>query len=169
MPSQNPDKDDGLVDLVSMGLSQAAVSSVEIQKNAAARLSHKTRFGAVRLRRNKMDSISSSDDGAVGKSLAFMAHRKPPSHVSTNEVLVQIVTVGLDGLDALIVKEKSSDMNGVGFIPGRSFFGKAIEVGFGVQGLARGDWVYGLLDARKVRISYVTDQINLLLRIRAAH
>jgi hypothetical protein len=41
----------------------------------------------------------------------------------------------------------------VGYIPGRSFVGRVVEVGFelGDEVLRRGEWVVGLLDVRKVR------------------
>lgn len=58
--------------------------------------------------------------------------------------------VALDGLDALLVKEKAAKSSGYGFVPGRSFVGRAIECGFEVRNVCKGDWVYGLLDLSKV-------------------
>ena len=44
----------------------------------------------------------------------------------------------------------------VGYIPGRSFVGRVLEVGFelGDEVLRRGEWVVGLLDVRKVRFLF---------------
>lgn len=58
--------------------------------------------------------------------------------------------VALDGLDALLVKEKANKSGGFGFVPGRSFAGRAIECGFEVRNVHKGDWVFGLLDLTKV-------------------
>ena len=43
----------------------------------------------------------------------------------------------------------------VGFIPGRSFVGRVVEVGWelGDEGVRRGEWVVGLVDVRKVSCS----------------
>jgi NADPH:quinone reductase-like Zn-dependent oxidoreductase len=49
-------------------------------------------------------------------------------------------------LDSLLVNTKSGQPDGgYGFIPGRSFVGRAIECGFDIRGIAKGDWVFGLL------------------------
>ncbi len=47
-------------------------------------------------------------------------------------------------------QEKAMKTDGFGFIPGRSFVGRAIAVGYEVNGIEKRDWVMGLLDVRKV-------------------
>ena len=62
--------------------------------------------------------------------------------------------MGVDGLDDLIVSEKVSRTDCYGFVPGRSFVGRAVECGYEVSSISKSDWVMGLLDVRKVcRIS----------------
>jgi NADPH:quinone reductase-like Zn-dependent oxidoreductase len=97
--------------------------------------------------------------------LAFASCVSPPNRLAPNQVLVQVFMVGLDGLDALVVRDKagflsngsSSGRGGegeYGFVPGRSFVGRAVECGFEVRNCFKGDWVYGLLDLTKVRDFY---------------
>ncbi|KAF8339100.1 uncharacterized protein EI90DRAFT_2457861 [Cantharellus anzutake] len=98
----------------------------------------------------KMDSPS---------PLAFSVHTPPPNKLTSGQVLVQVFMVGLDWLDALVVKEKvegsgGGDVGGgrgegCGFVPGRSFVGRTVEVGFEVRNVCKGDWVFGLLDLGK--------------------
>ena len=104
--------------------------------------------------------------GTLPVPVAFTAHLAPPKYVPSSYVLVQVWAVGLDGLDSLLVHEKvgsPATLGGAsmkargkaaGFVPGRSFVGKAIECGWEVnqEVCKRGDWVIGLLDLRKVRI-----------------
>ncbi|KAH9950049.1 hypothetical protein B0H21DRAFT_687479 [Amylocystis lapponica] len=100
--------------------------------------------------------------GALPLPVAFTAHISPPSFVPPSHVLVQVFAVALDGLDSLIVQEKVDAGAGAaaggslrkrraGFIPGRSFVGRAIECGFEVKDevCKRGEWVIGLTDVRK--------------------
>lgn len=109
--------------------------------------------------------------------LAFTAYRSPPVYVGGNEVLVQVWAVGLDGTDARLLGVplpcrmdstpsgygmKGSENNEghkvrsppVGYIPGRSFLGRVLEVGWEVRDevAKRGDWVMGLTSVQKVRL-----------------
>jgi hypothetical protein len=45
----------------------------------------------------------------------------------------------------------------VGFIPGRSFVGRVLEVGWelGDEVIRKGEWVIGLVDVRKVGLSFI--------------
>lgn len=61
--------------------------------------------------------------------------------------------MGLDGLDDAIVGEKASRRDCYGFVPGRSFVGRVVEVGFEVTDVVKSDWVMGLLNVRKVSAS----------------
>lgn len=63
--------------------------------------------------------------------------------------------VGIDGLDSLVVKSKVQGGGGYGWVPGRSFVGRAVEVGFEVRNCCKGDWVFGLLDLNKVRFPLI--------------
>ncbi|KAH7916102.1 hypothetical protein BJ138DRAFT_996394 [Hygrophoropsis aurantiaca] len=107
--------------------------------------------------------------------LGFTAYRTPPVYVGGGSILVQVWAVGLDGVDARLVgvqapstsaplatpyftnqtsgredKEKRKTAP-VGYIPGRSFVGRALEVGWDVPEniVKRGEWVVGLLNVSK--------------------
>jgi NADPH:quinone reductase-like Zn-dependent oxidoreductase len=88
----------------------------------------------------------SSDGVSQTDILGFTSYRKPPSYVPSASVLVQVWCVGLDSVDTLLLRTAS-----VGFVPGRSFVGRALEVGWDVREdvCRRGEWVIGLLDTRK--------------------
>ncbi|KIJ19829.1 hypothetical protein PAXINDRAFT_96152 [Paxillus involutus ATCC 200175] len=108
--------------------------------------------------------------------LGFTAYRAPPVYVGGGSVLVQVWGVGLEGTDARLVgihparpegpslpdapygtkasrnseKEKGRHPP-VGYIPGRSFVGRVLEVGYevGEEVAKRGDWVVGLMNVHK--------------------
>jgi NADPH:quinone reductase-like Zn-dependent oxidoreductase len=91
-------------------------------------------------------------------AIALSSHRPPPSFVPNSAVLVQVHAVGLEGLDKQILMDKLavSDAGGKGattFVPGRGILGRAVECGLEVSSetLRKGEWVIGLLDAKKVR------------------
>jgi hypothetical protein len=111
--------------------------------------------------------------------LGFTAYRAPPVYVGGGSVLVQVWGVGLEGTDARLVgihparpegpslpdapygtkasrnseKEKGRHPP-VGYIPGRSFVGRVLEVGceVGEEVAKRGDWVVGLMNVHKVSL-----------------
>ncbi|KIL00478.1 hypothetical protein PAXRUDRAFT_129831 [Paxillus rubicundulus Ve08.2h10] len=108
--------------------------------------------------------------------LGFTAYRAPPVYVGGGSILVQVWGVGLEGTDARLVgihptrpegpslpdapygtkalrpseKEKVRHAP-VGYIPGRSFVGRVLEVGWevGEEVAKRGDWVVGLMNVHK--------------------
>ncbi|KAG1863760.1 hypothetical protein F4604DRAFT_1586872 [Suillus subluteus] len=103
--------------------------------------------------------------------LGFTAYRKPPVYVGGSSVLVQVWAVGLDDVDARLVgvhppsskqlstgtpqraEEKSGGKRPVplGYIPGRSFVGRVLEVGWDVDEhtIKKGEWVIGLNSVQK--------------------
>ncbi|EED84416.1 predicted protein [Postia placenta Mad-698-R] len=95
--------------------------------------------------------------GALPLPVVFTAHVPPPAFVPGSHVLVQVFAVGVDALDSLVVQEQAERRGGAGagkrrgFVPGRSFVGRAVECGFEVSRdvCRKGDWVLGLLDVRK--------------------
>ena len=82
--------------------------------------------------------------------VSLTSHTPPPSKVNSHQVLVQVYAVGIDNLDDLIVSEKAARSDSYGFVPGRSFVGRAVECGFEVNKISKSDWVMGILDVRKV-------------------
>ncbi|CAE7144525.1 unnamed protein product [Rhizoctonia solani] len=83
-------------------------------------------------------------DGALG----LTAQMSPPRKVGSSQILVQVHAVALDALDAIILSKRLAK-GGYGFVPGRSFVGRAVECGFEVANVSRGDWVIGLTEIRK--------------------
>lgn len=90
--------------------------------------------------------------GDLPAPVSFSSHQAPPSKISASQVLVQVHAVSLDKFDSDMVREKASSGSGSGkWIPGRSFVGRALDVGADVRVIMKGDMVMGLVDIRKVR------------------
>ncbi|TFK56256.1 hypothetical protein OE88DRAFT_1652920 [Heliocybe sulcata] len=145
----------GKVDLTQSGMATTTMATVEVVKGVAGALSKK---------RNIFKRGNSKDEGSfrahVPESetpLALTSHLPPPSYVPSNCVLVQVWAAGLDSVDDRLVREVVSDVGGgkggkaVGYVPGRSLVGRAVEVGSSVREdtCRRSDWVVGMLDVRK--------------------
>lgn len=159
---------EGRVDLVRAGLAQSSMATVEIVRGAAS----KGRFSLPLFSKSKSNRRESATpvhlQGTLPVPVSFTAHLAPPKYVPGGYVLVQVWAVGLDGLDSLLVHEKvgspttlsdasiKARSKAAGFVPGRSFVGKAIECGWEVKEevCKRGDWVIGMLDLRKVSRIY---------------
>ena len=76
---------------------------------------------------------------------------KPPQKLRSDEILVQVFACAIDVWDRARVRTLVERGDGFGYIPGRSFCGKALECGIDVSRIRRGDFVYGLQDLRLVR------------------
>ncbi|KZS97912.1 hypothetical protein SISNIDRAFT_481789 [Sistotremastrum niveocremeum HHB9708] len=139
-PNKHPERVSSSVDLSRSGLAQTTMSTISITKNAAAGLASRFSFSRTSLTPAHLDTHSSP--------LSFASHTPPPTRVHGNQVLVQVWAVGLDRRDSLMLRERASKEH-VGYIPGRSFVGRVVEFGFDVNNTSKGEWVYGLLDARK--------------------
>lgn len=149
------------VDITRSGLGQTTMSTISITKNAAS-----SALGGPRPRFLSLSSLSLLSPGSGSKSdlpktpshllgtlprpLSITSHTRPPSKVNSHQILCQVYAVAVDGLDDRIVSEKSARKDCYGFVPGRAFVGRAVEVGFEVNNVAKSDWVVGLLDVRKV-------------------
>ena len=146
------------VDLSRSGLASTTMATVEIVKGSAetgGRSGGLTRSLSQRLStrfksRGKSGRAPSHLAREMPTPLGFCSRISPPTHVPPHHVLVQVWAVGLDSRDAAIVlKDKQSIP---GFIPGRSFVGRAIEIGWEVRGdvVRKGEWVIGLTEVKKV-------------------
>jgi NADPH:quinone reductase-like Zn-dependent oxidoreductase len=62
---------------------------------------------------------------------------------------VQIITVALDEMDRMLLRDKVRSDSAYGWVPGRSFCGRVMEVGWEVKRLRKGDMVFGLQSNRK--------------------
>lgn len=145
------------VDLSRSGLAGTTMATIEIVKGTAEagnRPGGLTRSFSQRLSlrlksRSKSARTPSHLTREMPTPLGFCSHLPPPTHLPPHHVMVQIWAVGLDGRDAAIVlKDKQ---NVPGFIPGRSFVGRAVEVGWEVKKdiVKKGEWVVGLMEVKK--------------------
>lgn len=146
------------VDLSRGGLAGTTMATIEIVRGTAEagnRPGGLTRSFSQRLStrlkpREKSGQPPRHLAGEMPTPLAFCSHVSPPTNVPPHHVLVQVWAVGLDGRDAAIVlKDKQNTPR---FVPGRSFVGRAIEVGWEVRAdiVKKGEWVVGLMDVKKV-------------------
>ena len=146
------------IDLTLGGLAQTTMSTISITKHAAQTLTR------TRSRRLSIPSVFFSGGKSKSEaptpsrllesgpsSLSFASNTPPPTKLQSGQVMVQVWAVAVDGLDRLIVHDKCQKPDGFGFVPGRSFVGRAIECGWDVTHVSKGDWVFGLLDVTKVR------------------
>jgi NADPH:quinone reductase-like Zn-dependent oxidoreductase len=126
--------------------------SIEVVRGAASISLLSSNFR----KRNSAPRLKNKQD--LTGTIALASRRPPPSFVPNSDVLVQVYAVGLEGLDRQIVRDKIawSDAGGkgaTGFVPGRGVLGRVVECGLEVstETLKKGEWVVGLLDAKKVR------------------
>jgi len=146
------------VDLSRRGLATTTMATVEVVKGTAEagnRSRGLTRSLSLRLSaRSKSRGKSSRAPGRLAREmpspLGFCSHVPPPTCVPSHHILVQVWAVGLDSRDAAIVLRDKQ--NTPGFVPGRSFVGRAVEVGWEVRGelVKKGEWVVGLMEVKKV-------------------
>ncbi|KAG8819851.1 hypothetical protein FRC17_010320, partial [Serendipita sp. 399] len=149
-PSKHPDRITNSVDIVHSGVGSTTMSTISITKHGAEILNRNRKFYLPGLMspRNSTDTPSHLlEDGSPIVSLS--SHTPTPSKIQSNQVLVHVCCVALDGIDVLITREKSKSADGYGFVPGRGFCGRIIEAGLGVSNVRKGDWVVGLLDLTK--------------------
>lgn len=167
------------IDLTRAGLAQTTMASVEIVRGIASgdveRQESKSRgplFGLGWLSKgNSKQGKGKSRQVPAESPLGFTAYRKPPVYVGGSSVLVQVWAVGLDDVDARLVgvhpppskqpppgaphraEEKNDGKRPVplGYIPGRSFVGRVLEVGWDVDEhtVKKGEWVIGLNSVQK--------------------
>lgn len=146
------------VDLSRSGLASTTMATIEVVKGSAEANAHSgglTRSLSQRLSarfksRGKSGRAPNHLTREMPTPLGFCSHLSPPTHVPPHHVLIQVWAVGLDSRDAAIVlKDKQSTP---GFIPGRSFVGRVIEIGWEVRGdiVSKGEWVVGLTEVKKV-------------------
>lgn len=136
----------GHIDLPRDGRAQHSMVSIEVVRGAASAKFFRTGF------RSPNSGPRSAKKHDLAGALALTSHRPPPSFVPNSHVLVQVHAVGIEGLDRQIVSDKLGQ-GVIGFVPGRGVLGRVVECGLEVSTdiLRKGEWVIGLLDAKKVR------------------
>lgn len=112
-------------------------------------------------RRNRVDAVSGVARSSVDQTperlqdelsltiMSLTAHTPPPRKVGSSQVLVQVIAVAIDEMDQMILREKVRSDSAYGWVPGRSFSGRIMEVGWEVKHLRKGDVVFGLQSNRK--------------------
>ncbi|KIM25226.1 hypothetical protein M408DRAFT_74807 [Serendipita vermifera MAFF 305830] len=150
-PAKHPDRLTGSVNVVQLGVASTTMTTISITKGAAETLNRNRKFSfpiTLSTPRNsaEMPSHLASHETPI---VSLTSHTPTPSKVQTNQVLVQVWCVALEGLDVLLTREKSKNADGYGFVPGRGFCGRVVEAGYGVSNLRKGDWVMGLLEVAK--------------------
>jgi len=75
-----------------------------------------------------------------------------PGKIKAGEVLVQVWATALDFWDKARIETLVKRGDGFGFVPGRSFCGRVVDVGVDVK-LKKGEVVYGMTDIKKVCFS----------------
>lgn len=153
----------GHINLARDGRAQGSMVSVEVVRGAASASFLSSGF------RKRNSALPPHKKRDLAGAIALSSHRPPPSFVPNSDVLVQVHAVGLEGLDRQILIDKLavSDAGGKGaitFVPGRGVLGRVVECGLEVSSdtLKKGEWVIGLLDAKKVRCHRVYSSCVLL-------
>ncbi|CAE6473463.1 unnamed protein product [Rhizoctonia solani] len=172
-PSKTVDRPTSIVDLSKPGAAQTMTSLSIIRGGPSSRMrrislslslnSSASSLSGLSSRNTSLSSLGSRSMLGLGSSasiplavrlaeiegaLGLTAQMSPPRKVGSSQVLVQVHAVALDALDAIIVSKRLAK-GGYGFVPGRSFVGRAVECGFEVGNVSRGDWVIGLTEIRK--------------------
>ena len=145
------------IDLSRSGLASTTMATIEVVKGAAEACNRSgglTRSLSLKLGRSKSRGKNGRTPSHLAlempSALGFCSRISPPTSVPSHHVLVQVWAVGLDSRDAAIVlKDKQ---NTPGFIPGRSFVGRVVSVGWEVRDVLvrKGEWVVGLMEVKKV-------------------
>ena len=147
-PVADPTKNSNKLDARVLGMPSSSMSSVTL--SGATHGSPKRRLSLTGFARPP--SVTPSHlRGESPPAVTFSAHQAPPSKISSSQALVQVYAVALDRFDFDMVKEKSVAGSGAGkWVPGRTFVGRALEVGAEVKQITKGDMVIGLVDIKKV-------------------
>jgi hypothetical protein len=137
----------GHIDLPRDGRAQHSMVSIEVVRGASSATFFRAGF------RSRNSGPRSAKKHDLAGALALTSHRPPPSFVPNSHVLVQVHAVGLEGLDRQIVSDRLGK-GATDFVPGRGVLGRVVECGLEVSTdiLRKGEWVIGLLDAKKVRL-----------------
>lgn len=81
--------------------------------------------------------------------VSFTSAAELPAKIKPGEVLVHVLATALDFWDQARVRELGRRSDGLGFVPGRSFYGKVLQVGADCK-LHAGQFVYGICSVAKV-------------------
>jgi len=82
-------------------------------------------------------------------SISVVTNMASPRKVGSTHVVVQVIAVAIDRVDRALVAEKLRSESSSVLVPGRSFCGRIVEMGWDVKKLRVGDMVFGLQDLKK--------------------
>lgn len=157
-PSAATSRSPTTVSLANIRAARSTMSALSISAAAAGFATRSSSKGFSLFRKSKSSALAASQNDSnvimrfdAGRDLTFGTLQPTPTKMRSDEVLVQVHTVGVDQFDWAKVKAFARDPSGFGFIPGRSFYGKAVECGNDVRRIKKGDMVYGLNELRRVR------------------
>lgn len=142
----DPFKSSHKIDHRSLGMPQSTMSTITLSPSSVSLSGRSSRTAFYR---NETPTPAHLR-GDIPPPVSFSSHQPPPSKISDSQVLVQVYAVALDRFDSELVMEKAANGSGVGkWIPGRSFCGRALDVGADVRVISKGDLVMGLVDIKK--------------------
>jgi len=79
----------------------------------------------------------------------FTSHLRPPTKISSSQILVQVYATAIDETDVRALDDKGRGEIGK-WVPGRSFVGRCMTAGADEKEIVRGEIVVGIMDLRKV-------------------
>ncbi|GJN87879.1 hypothetical protein Rhopal_000834-T1 [Rhodotorula paludigena] len=134
------------VDLAATALAVSPRTDVRKQKTSK-------RFGL--FKRTSSNQLSSSAlaskqfEPSIDLVYDSIDRRMLSKRVRSDEVLVEVIAVGVDRWDRERVWQLARSPNGAGFVPGRALYGKVVETGDAVSKVKKGELVWGLSPLKK--------------------
>lgn len=99
--------------------------------------------------RPTMMGVQVTGSGIRPGDITVVSNMASPRKVGSTQVIVQVIAVAIDRVDRALVVEKLQSDSGTILVPGRSFCGRVVEMGWDVKKLRMGDMVFGLQDLKK--------------------
>ncbi|CAO1625125.1 unnamed protein product [Parajaminaea phylloscopi] len=142
--------DDRLYERSTMATVSVTSGAFRKEAKTVKRRSSSEVVGSSAPRRASLDHVPEHLRDELGQTtMNLTAHTPPPRKVGSSQVLVQIIAVAIDEMDRMLLREKVRSETAYGWVPGRSFSGRIMEVGWEVKRLRKGDVVFGLQSNRK--------------------
>ena len=138
-------------DLVRARPTMAAVQVTGVGSASAGmggRLQRRVSTNQLSRQRSDVNAPSMEPQGPTG-SISLVPNMASPRKVGSTQVIVQVIAVAIDRVDRALVAEKLHSESGSVLVPGRSFCGRIVEMGWDVKKLRMGDMVFGLQDLKK--------------------
>ncbi|CAO1634977.1 unnamed protein product [Sympodiomycopsis kandeliae] len=160
-PTKDPVKAAGSSTVDERLYQRSTMATISVASGAFAKSSK----GTLSRRKSSLDSSLPASDGVTRRSgehvpehlqdelgltqMALTAHTAPPRKIGSKQVLVQVIAVSIDEMDRMLLRDKIRSGDAYGWVPGRSFCGRVMEVGWEIKRLRKGDMVFGLQSNRR--------------------